>query len=145
MNIRILWLITFFVLLTTTLHAQNLIRSPKGYSPQVGAIVSMLDDLKKRVTNSVRNLSQQQTDFLLDEDANRIGALILHLAATEKYYQVYSFQNRGYNCAEKLKWDIPMNLGKKVQITLQGKPISYYLMYLKIIEIQALCSLKEVG
>lgn len=127
MHIRIPIIILLFIGLTPTLNSQNVIRSPKGYSPQIGAVVSMLDDLKRRVTNSVRNLSQEQTDFLLDEEANRIGALILHLAATEKYYQVYTFQNRGYNSAERLKWDIPMNLGKKAQNALQGKPISYYL------------------
>ncbi len=124
---RILSIIISLILFAPTLAAQNTIRSPKGYSPHIGVVVSMLDDLKRRVTNSVRNLSQEETDFLLDEEANRIGALILHLAATEKYYQVYTFQNRGYNSAERLKWDIPMNLGKKAQNALQGKPIQYYL------------------
>lgn len=110
-----------------SLSGQNVIKAPKGFSPQIGATFSMLEDLKRRVTNSVAHLTQEETDFLLDEDANRIGALILHLAATEKYYQVYTFQNRGYNSEEKLEWDTAMNLGKQAQNRLKGKPIRYYL------------------
>ena len=107
--------------------AQNTIKAPKGYDTQIGNMVSMLEDLKGRVTRSVANLSQQQTDFLLDEDSNRIGAMILHLAATEKYYQVYTFENRGYNAAERAKWEMPQNLGETARTQLVGKPISYYL------------------
>ena len=60
-------------------HAQYAIVNTEGYSPQIGALISMMDDLKTRVTNQVKNLDQEGTDFLLDEKANRIGALILHL------------------------------------------------------------------
>lgn len=81
-------------------QAQNTIEPKKGYTPQIGVIVSMLDDLKSRVTSSVENLNQNEVDFLLDDDANRIGAMILHLAATEKYYQLYTFENRGFNSEE---------------------------------------------
>ncbi|MCR9287506.1 MAG: DinB family protein [Bacteroidetes bacterium] len=120
-----LFISTFLFNLTNT-EAQN-IKVEKGYSPQIGTTVSMLKDLKKRVTNSVRNLDQTGTDFLIDENANRIGALILHLAATEAYYQVYTFQNRGFNRAESVKWDTALNLGDKAREELRGKPIQYYL------------------
>ncbi|MDJ0646294.1 MAG: DUF664 domain-containing protein [Flavobacteriaceae bacterium] len=109
------------------IYVQNTINPREGYSPQIGALVEMLDDLKSRVTRSVQNLSQRQTDFLLDDDANRIGALILHLAATEKYYQVYTFENRGYNSEESKKWQTPMRLGTKARKELVGKPIDFYL------------------
>jgi hypothetical protein len=39
---------------SATLNAQNVIKPPRGYSTQVGNIVSMMEDLKGRVTNSVR-------------------------------------------------------------------------------------------
>lgn len=108
-------------------QGQNMVKPAKGYSTQIGNMVSMLDDLKGRVQRSVSNLSLADTDFLLDEEANRIGALILHLAATEKYYQVYTFENRGFNKEEKKKWDIALSLGEKSRNELKGKPISYYL------------------
>jgi len=106
---------------------QNIIKQEKGFSPQIGTTVSMLNDLKSRVTRSVSGLSQAETDFLLDEQANRIGALILHLAATEKYYQVYTFENRGFNQAEMNTWDMPQRLGDSARKQLVDKPIQYYL------------------
>ncbi len=115
------------LLSTISLQGQNLIKPVKGYSTQIGTTVSMLEDLKRRVTNSVRNLSQEETDFLLDEEANRIGAMILHLAATEKYYQVYTFENRGYNSEEKKQWDTALNLGDQAREVLKNRPISDYL------------------
>lgn len=109
-----------------TLQAQNVIKPKKGYSPHIGTTVMMLEDLKGRVTNSVANLDQEGTDFLLDEKANRIGALILHLAATEKYYQLYTFENRGFNKKES-DWDEALSLGAKTRKKLVDKPIQYYL------------------
>lgn len=110
-----------------SMQAQNLIKSEKGYTNDIGNVVSMLNDLKRRVTSSVQGMSQYETDYLLDENANRIGAMILHLAATEAYYQVYTFENRGFNKQEKKKWDIALNLGDNARKELQGKPIDYYL------------------
>jgi len=88
---------TFFINNSNT----QTIKAPKGYSPQIGNLISMLDDLKARVTRSVAALSQEETDYLLDEKVNRIGAMVMHLVATERYYQVYTFENRGYNSKEK--------------------------------------------
>lgn len=110
----------------STLQAQE-INPQRGYSNDIGNIIAMLDDLKRRVTNSVENLNQEETDFLLDENANRIGAMIMHLAATEVYYQVYTFENRGFNEAEKAKWETAMNLGYVGREELIDQPISYYL------------------
>jgi len=90
-------------------------------------MVAMLEDLKGRITRNVRNLDQNGTDFLLDENANRIGAMILHLAATEKIYQVMTFENRRYNREEAAFWDTPMGLGDAGRRELVGKPIKYYL------------------
>jgi hypothetical protein len=33
-------------------------------------------------------MSQNDLDFLLDDKANRIGALLMHLAATDRIYQI---------------------------------------------------------
>jgi uncharacterized damage-inducible protein DinB len=114
-------------LLNINANSQEIIKAKKGYAPQIGSTVMMLEDLKERVTRSVVNLSQEETDFLLDDQANRIGALILHLAATEKYYQVYTFENRGLNREESKQWDVAQSLGDNGREQLVGKPISYYL------------------
>lgn len=119
--------IILILMFNITTFGQNIIKPTKGYSTQIGNIVSMLEDLKGRVTNSVSNLTIEETDFLLDDDANRIGAMILHLAATEKYYQVYTFENRGLNTEERAKWDIAQNLGANARNQIKDKPIDYYL------------------
>ncbi len=123
---KILMCVSILVLSNIALNAQE-IKAPEGFSPQIGATVSMLEDLKERVTSSVSNLTIEETDFLLDEKANRIGALIYHLAATEKYYQIYTFEGRGSNSAEKAEWNLAQNLGAKARNELVGKPIQYYL------------------
>ncbi len=114
------------ILFNTSGFAQQIV-APKGYAPEIGSMVAMLDDLKARVSYSVSNLDQKSTDFLLDDKANRIGALIYHLAATEKYYQLYTFENRGFNKKEKKQWETALNLGIPAQKAFKGKPISYYL------------------
>lgn len=117
--------IVFFMFCSISTNAQT-IKPAKGYDTQIGNVVSMLEDLKSRVTRSVSSLSQEETDFLLDENANRIGAMIYHLAATEKYYQVYTFENRGFNESES-KWAAALGLGENGREKFQNKPIQYYL------------------
>ncbi len=108
-------------------QAQNTINPTKGYSPQIGTTIAMLEDLKTRVTKSVENLDTKEVDFLLDNDANRIGALIYHLAATEKYYQVYTFEGRGFTGEEAEKWKIALKLGDAAREKITNQPINYYL------------------
>lgn len=115
------------MLILAPLPAQSIIEPKEGYSPQIGVLVSMLEDLKHRVTYSVKDLNQEQTDFLLDENANRIGALILHLAATEKYYQLFTFENRGFKRKETNPWKIALELGEAAREEFKDQPISYYL------------------
>lgn len=120
-------LICLLFVSTQIAQAQYSIAPPEGYSTQVGNLVSMLEDLKGRVTRSVVELSPEETDFLLDDQANRIGALIYHLAATEKFYQVYTFENRQFNEAEVAMWDTALRLGDNARAQLVDQPISYYL------------------
>lgn len=120
----------FFLLLmlvSVSTSAQYAIEPPKGYSHDIGNMVSMLDNLKERVERNVTSLDQEGTDFLLDENANSAGAIIYHLAATEAYYQVYTFENRQFNEDEKQQWETALSLGDNAREEFKGKQISYYL------------------
>ncbi|MFD0862593.1 DUF664 domain-containing protein [Sungkyunkwania multivorans] len=108
-------------------NAQYEIKPVEGYTPQIGVMVNMLEDLKSRITEMTHDLSQEETDFLFDDKANSIGALIMHLAATESYYQVETLENRQWTEEESEFWGIATGLGEKQRKELQGKPISYYL------------------
>jgi uncharacterized damage-inducible protein DinB len=97
-----------------------------GYSTQVGTLVSMLNNLSKRVESTVGFLNQQELDYLLDKNANSIGALIMHLVATEVYYQNFTFGNMDYIADDVQKWASAMVLGEEGRKTLKGHDAVYY-------------------
>lgn len=112
--------------ISSSMFSQSEIKPPKGYSHDIGNMISMLDNLKRRVERNVSGLDQAGTDFLLDENANSPGAIIYHLAATEAYYQVYTFEGRGFNAEEEKKWGTALSLGDKARAEFKGKPMRYY-------------------
>lgn len=87
----------------------------------------MLDDMKSRVVRSVKDFNLKETDFLLDENSNRFGAMILHLAATEMFYQQATFYNSELGEEVGKEWVVALNLGDEGREQLKGQPISYYL------------------
>ena len=99
----------------------------EGFSPQMGVLVSMLDAMKERVAGSVQKHSVYELDYLMDEKANSIGALIMHLAAAEKLYQVMTFEGRYFNAEEEKLWGPALNLGDSGRETLKGHDVAYYL------------------
>jgi hypothetical protein len=99
----------------------------KGYTTQIGVLVSMLNNLSSRIESRVETLNQKELDYLMDSKANRIGALIMHLAAAEAYYQVATFENRGFNEEEKKKWQVALELGDKARKEFVGHDVGYYL------------------
>jgi hypothetical protein len=91
------------------------ILGPKpGYTPQVGTLVSMLTWMQPSVTGPVKGLTQAQLDYLFDANANSIGALLLHLAATERFYQLHTFDGMKWGefpKPEQERWGAAMELG----------------------------------
>jgi uncharacterized damage-inducible protein DinB len=90
-------------------------------------MISMLNDLKGRVESAVRDLKQNQTDHLHDEKANRIGALVIHLASAEVYYQSFTFGEKVFKDDKFKDWDTALDLSEKGRELFKNKPISYYL------------------
>ena len=101
-----------------------------GYTPQIGTIVSMLTYIQSAVTRSVKGLTMADLDHLFDADANTIGALLLHLAATEVYYGMNTFENKKWDSWSdeiKKQWDPAMNLGDAGRKVIKGHVLDYYL------------------
>ncbi|MGI8961426.1 MAG: DinB family protein [Bryobacteraceae bacterium] len=102
-----------------------------GYSPQIGTLVSEMIWMRDAVIRSTKGMTQDQLDFLLDNKANRIGALLLHLAATEKLYQLNTFDNVGPEALDKIPafkdWAVPMELGEPARLAIKGHSLDYYL------------------
>ncbi len=101
----------------------------EGYTEQVSILVSMMDWMRATVLRSVEGMSQKELDFLLDKEANSIGAMLMHLAATERYYQIHTFDGRQWGDFDKKdtdRWDIGSQLGDRARKEIKGKPITYY-------------------
>ena len=108
----------------------NVVDPKKGYSPQIGTLVSMMNWMRHVMLMPVKGMTQKDLDVLLDEKANRIGALLLHLAATDRLYHVHTFQNVALKDLPepfKEKWGMPMELGEPARKGIIGHDLDYYL------------------
>lgn len=124
----------------------NIIGPKEAYSPQIGTLVSMLDWMRAVVLSSVRGMTVAQLDYLHDSKSNTIGAMLLHLAATERYYQLHSFEKKKWGTwddATKKQWDTPMGLGAKARKVIKGNNLDYYLNTLKEVRENTLRELKN--
>lgn len=116
----------------------------EGYSPHIGTLVSMLNYNRQTIINAVKSLTKEELDYLHDPGANTIGALILHLGATDKYYQINTFEGRQeYNEAEKKIWAAPMNLGEEGRKHIKGHEVDYYLEMIGEVRQKTIDGLKE--
>lgn len=100
----------------------------EDYSPQIGTLVSMMNYNRQTIVNMVKSMTMEHLDYLHDATANTIGSLILHLGATEKYYQINTFEGRQeFNESEKKIWNAPMSLGDEGRKNIKGHDVKYYL------------------
>lgn len=116
------------------LEGANIIGPREGFSPQVGTLVSMLTWMRGAVTGAVQGLTTKQLDYLHDAKANTIGALLLHLVATERHYQSHTFENRqwgDWDDETKRRWDVAGGLGAEARQTIKGHELTYYLTALE--------------
>lgn len=114
----------------------NVLGPRQGYSPQVGTFVSLLTWMREAngIISATKNLTTADLDYLIDPNANTIGALMLHLAATETYYQLNTFEGMkwgSWSDSIKKKWDPAMNLGDEGRKTIKGHDRDYYLKILQ--------------
>ncbi|HEY0894927.1 MAG TPA: DinB family protein [Sphingobacteriaceae bacterium] len=103
-----------------------------GFSPQIGTLISMMTWMRSVVLGTVKDLTKAQLDFLFDENANSIGALLLHLAATERYYQISTFNwKTSFKGDGKVNWEAAMELGDRGRMEIKGQALEYYLQILQ--------------
>jgi hypothetical protein len=109
----------------------NVLGPRPGYSPQIGTFVSQLTWMREQngVLNYTKGLTQADLDWLFDANANTIGALMLHLAATETYYGMNTFDGMKWGSWSdeiKKKWDAAMDLGDAGRKMIKGHDREYY-------------------
>jgi uncharacterized damage-inducible protein DinB len=115
-----------------------------GYSPQIGTLVSMLNYNRQTIINTVKDLTMTDLDHLFDAHANTIGALILHLGATDKFYQINTFEGRQeLNDEEKKMWGAARELGDRGRKEIKGHDVKYYLDAIDEVRQQTLAEFKK--
>ena len=118
-----------------------------GFSPHIGSLLSMMTMMRAWVVRQVRDLNIEQLDFQIDDESNSIGAMLLHLAATEKYYQLNTFDDipwGEWDQSIKDEWDTPSGLGARARQKIKGNDISYYLDKLESVRTETIAKFKTL-
>ena len=108
----------------------NIIGPKEGYTPEIGTLVSMMNWMRSTILRPVYGMSQKDLDYLHDENSNSIGAMLMHLVATERFYQKNTFENQSHfepGDEEDQMYEIASNLGDEGRATFKGKELEYYL------------------
>ena len=102
----------------------------EGFSPQIGTLVSMMNWMRMVILSPVRGMSVKDLDYLVDDKANSIGAMLWHLASTERFYQIHTFEGRkwgDWEQADKDNWALAMQLGDQAREAIKGNPLEFYM------------------
>jgi hypothetical protein len=108
----------------------NVMGPREGFSPQIGTLVSMMDWMRMVILMPVEGMGVEELDFLLDDNSNSIGAMLLHLAATERFYQIHTFEGKEWGDFSKEdlnRFEVAMKLGDEARKTIKGNNLDYYL------------------
>lgn len=122
----------------------NIIGPLQGYAPQIGTLVSMMTWIRESVIRAVKDLKTEELDFLMDPKANTIGAMLMHLAATDTVYQDLTFYNlKDFSDTNKKRFGIAMELGAEGRKQIKGNNLDYYLNALQEVREKTLAEFKK--
>lgn len=121
----------------------HIVRPLHGYSPQIGTLVSMANWIRSTVVRAARGLDREELDYLYDSESNTIGALLLHLAALDVFYQVNTFERREFNAAERRRWSAAQDLGDTGRAQIKGHDLDYYLSVLEEVRAKTLAEFQK--
>ncbi|SFF97112.1 Uncharacterized damage-inducible protein DinB (forms a four-helix bundle) [Halobacillus alkaliphilus] len=103
----------------------------KGFTPQIGHLVSQMNYVRKTTLEAISGLTTSELDFLPGKEGNSIGALLFHIAAVEKGFQIEIFEGRSPNEQEMLEWGSPYSLGEKGRKYINGYSLDFYITKLE--------------
>jgi uncharacterized damage-inducible protein DinB len=120
-----------------------LISDIPGFTPQISRLISMMNYTRYTTLSEVKGLGIEQLDFLHDSQSNSIGALLLHIAAVEIWYQADTFMSRELNAEEMLEWGAALDLGDQARREIRGNDLDYYVSRLEQARKQTLSELER--
>jgi uncharacterized damage-inducible protein DinB len=114
----------------------------------IGTFISQLTWMREvnGVLTATKGLTQAELDVLFDANANTIGALMLHLAATEAYYTLHTFDGvkwGSWSTEVKKKWDAAMGLGDAGRKSIKGHDRDYYVDILREVRENTLAQFRK--
>ncbi len=112
--------------ITTMNQKLFLIGDVPGFTPQIGRLVSMMNYARHTTLSDVDGMTVEQLDYLHDSESNSIGALLLHLAAVDVWYQAATFESRDLGAEEMREWGAGLDLGAKARREIRGHDLDYY-------------------
>jgi hypothetical protein len=98
-----------------------------GYSPTIGRLVSFLTYVREGTLAAVEGLTPAQLDHLHDTESNTIGALLAHGAAVERWFQVFTFEDREPSPSEASVMAAALHLGDEARQAIKGLELGTYL------------------
>ncbi len=113
-----------------SINGINIVGPKEGYTPEIGTLVSMMNWMRNTILRPLHGMTQNDLDYLHDENSNSIGAMLMHLVATERFYQENTFENNAHfepgKKADKL-YQAASSLGDSGRKTFKGNELDYYL------------------
>ncbi len=114
-----------------------------GYTPHIARLVAMMTYARHSVLQEVEGLTVAQLDYLHDAESNSIGALLMHSAAVERFYQgTLDIVHPKGSDAEEADWDAAGELGDAGRQRLRGHPLGHYIDLLSAVRQQSLQALQ---
>ena len=98
-----------------------------GYTPNISRLICMMNYARYVTLESVKGLTVEQLDHLHDKESNSIGALLYHIASTDFYFRIMTFEERELTPEENEKWDAPSFLGEKGREEIKGNDLEFYI------------------
>lgn len=98
-----------------------------GLSLEFSKLATMMEYTRVTTLAEVKDLTVDQLDFLINDEANSIGMLLAHMVSVEKAYQIDTFENRDFTDEDIQLLNPALELGDAAREQIKGKPIEYYL------------------
>lgn len=124
-------------------HLYN-VQKINGYNEQIGHLLSMMNYARITTFDAVNDLSISDLDFLIDDKANTIGMLLLHIASVEYVYHKSTIENRSLTQDEEECWLPALNLGEQGRVSIKGKPLEFYIEQLSVVRKKTLEDMQKL-
>jgi uncharacterized damage-inducible protein DinB len=111
-----------------------LIGADTDLSPQLSGLLGMLRYARNVTLETVAGLTTAQLD-LEYAGGTSIAALLRHIAAVEVWFQVETFESRGWNRDESAQWKVAMQLGPDANRQARGCSLDEHVA--RLVEVRA--------